>query len=149
MDKMNWNEFIEKEITEQITIINEILIENADITVSKISKDVFNQSKQALSRHLNKLGYKYDNRQYISNSNQNKTTNDTKGAKEDMTLEMYSIINQKLKDLDVKETERATVKIAKDTTNKLNDFLKEHRILNKQDVISVALEMFLEKYNKA
>lgn len=144
MEKINWNNFIEKEITKQIEIINNLLAENKDITVTKMSEDVFSQNKQALSKHLSKSGYKYKNRKYISSS----SAEEKQGDDTNMTLEMYTTINEKLKILDTKETDRATVKIAKETTDKLNSFLKEHRILNKQDVISVAIEMFLEKYNK-
>lgn len=60
---------------------------------------------------------------------------------------MYADINERLVETDGAETVRATVKMTKTSNDKLDEFLKQHKILNKQDVISVAIEMFLEKYS--
>lgn len=158
METLNWEEFTSQSVEEQVNQVNEIIKSNQKMTVNDISEKVFNQSKSMLSKHMTSMGYSFKGRQYVIDANKsnqmitdnytsNNISSNVNKSNQMITLNMYSAINEILVELDTKETERATVKIAKDTSDKLDEFLKQHKILKKQDVISVAIELFLNKFN--
>lgn len=158
MNILEWEEIISKPIEEQVEIINKVIQSNSKMTISDISKNIFNQPESMVSKHLTSNGYSYRNKQYAVNpkkSNQKITENvymneENKkviNSKDMITLNMYSLINEILVDMDSKETDRATIKISKETSKKLEVFLKEHKILKKQDIMSVAIELFLNHFD--
>ena len=161
MKEISWEEFKAKQPSEQVKEINGLLKSNQEMTIKKLSVEVFKLKESTLSKHMNRLGYAVDKatNQYIENR-QNKgddsmMINDNSNQKEEKviksnqknTLRMYADINELLLDSDNQEVVRATVKMTKSSSDKLDEFLKAHKILNKQDVISAAIEMFLKKYN--
>lgn len=161
MSNLEWGNFIKLPVEDRINWVNNQLKNNQDITCKTLSVDMFKRGDSTLSKHLSRLGYEYNKKlnQYIKKkeelSNQMTLENDKINQKEDKviksnqknTLKMYADINERLVETDGAETVRATVKMSKTSSDKLDEFLKQHKILNKQDVISVAIEMFLEKYN--
>ena len=161
MSELDWKSFKALTPLDQVKWINEKLKSNQNITSKSIGVEIFNLGDSTVSKHLSRLGYEYSKKdnQYIKKkeekSNQMTLEDDKSNQKEDKviksnqknTLKMYADINERLVETDGAETVRATVKMAKTSSDKLDEFLKQHKILNKQDVISVAIEMFLEKYS--
>lgn len=158
METLNWDDFITKEPNEQVEIVNKVIKSNQNMTVGDISEKVFKQHKSAISKHLGNLGYVYKDKKYVldeSKSNQKitndyyrkfKSSNDIKGNQL-ITLNMYSIVNDILSNVDNSETVRTTVKMSKEISDKLDAFMKQHKILNKQDIVGVAIELFLREYS--
>ncbi|MBP3905536.1 MAG: hypothetical protein J6D47_13330 [Peptostreptococcaceae bacterium] len=71
-----------------------------------------------------------------------KTMNDDKGM-----IEVSAVVTDGLKiDIDQSEYIRTTVRIGKDSWNKFEKFCNENREFKKQDLLSQAVEEFIEKY---
>lgn len=159
MNNISWEELMTKSKSEQVELVNKVIKSNQEMNVSDISKDVFKQPKARLSQYMTELGYRYVGKQYVEKtekSNQ-KITQDYIGNREydrvdrsnnENTLHVFSVVQEVLNNTNNKETTRATVKMSKDTEEKLTEFLEEHSLLKKQDVIGVAVELFLSKFYK-
>jgi hypothetical protein len=67
---------------------------------------------------------------------------------EDDNMEVYSHIHSKLKHINTDEYVRTSLSLAKETNEELNRFLSNYKLLNKQDVITVAIAELLDKYKR-
>lgn len=61
-------------------------------------------------------------------------------------LHIYVDIHNQLMKIDTSDYVRTSLSLAKETNGRLNDFLKQYKLLNKQDVITIAIEEFMSKY---
>lgn len=67
---------------------------------------------------------------------------------EDDNMEVYSHIHSKLKHINTDEYVRTSLSLSKEINDELNAFLRNYKLLNKQDVITVALAELLDKYRE-
>ena len=110
MKEISWEEFKAKQPIEQVKEINGLLKSNQEMTMKKLSVEVFKLKESTLSKHMNRLGYTLNKatNQYIENrhnkGDNNMTINDNSNQKEEKvikinqknTLKMYADINELL-----------------------------------------------------
>lgn len=158
-------DFYELDLDEGLMIVNELLSEG--YTQKAICESI-GANKTYISTHLKRRGYTLDQsiNQFVPMTEENKPQELKKkeakkniptkkkeptGAKIEANTgmspaQLYGEFHTILHDVDTSEYIRTSMSFAKCTNEKLNEFLKVYKLLDKQDVITVALEMFLEKY---
>ena len=153
---MAWGEFVQLPIEEQVEKINDLLKNDPKEKLEVIAKNNFNISQSSISKHFNKLGYYKQGGVYVLKENKNVTgeinsimkKEKVSKSNKNINLEMYSHANEILTSIEDEELEAVTLKLPPSLHNELKTFLKQHKILKKQDVMAVALADFLAKYNQ-
>lgn len=67
---------------------------------------------------------------------------------EDDNMEVYSHIHSRLKSINTEEYVRTSLSLSKEVNEELNRFLSNYKLLNKQDVITVAIAELLDRYRQ-
>ena len=156
-----WDDFKTLEITEQVKIINELMAKG--YTIPQIS-DSLETFRTTIGNHFKRNGYKRIGDEYIAVESQKQADTDTPKKKDqeskekpqqkakqldkNKALEVYADVHNIIVNIDTDDYVRTSISLAKSTNAKLDAFLKGLKLLNKQDVITVALEEFIAKYNK-
>lgn len=153
-----WDDFKALEMTEQVDIINELMAKGH--TIPQIS-DSIGTFRTTIGSHFRKNGYKRIGNEYkavegemeipkatAENKPKEKPQPKAKQLDKNKALEVYSDVHNILVNIDTDNYVRTSISLAKSTNTKLDSFLKGLKLLNKQDVITVALEEFISKYSK-
>ena len=141
------------DILEQVQTINTLLEQGHSIP--SIS-DSIHTDRTTIARHFKKQGYKRIGNEFVAIEDvlepvQAKVTTKKitpKQASKNKALEVYSDVHNIMIDIDTDNYVRTSISLAKSTNDKLDVFLKDLKLLKKQDIITVALEQFISKYNK-
>lgn len=137
---MEWNDFKAMDTIKQVDYINQLLADN-QMSVSDISKIHFNQVNTILSNYISRKGYKLIDNQYVKVEGERRATTSTKTKPN--ILEAYN--NYLLQyDYTFKQT---TVRINQDMVKRLDNFNKQYPVVKKQDLIGMAVDLFLRYYD--
>ena len=133
MEKLSFEDFKKKDIKEKIKIINNI-IKNEKMTVGEVSVQVFNVPKCTLSSHMSLEGCKFKGGKYII-------------AQKNIENNIFESVNKELQNLN-NNVEKITLNINSELHEELKKFLKNKKILKKQDCVNVAISRFLKDFNE-
>ena len=116
------------------------------------------------SRYLGKRGYRYNGTQFVPKEGEDlPMVTDTPAPSQkiapvkpkttkqpimDVSLRVYADVHETLSRLDTTDYVRTSISLAKETNQKLGQFLKDKPLLKKQDFITHALELAMGKYGK-
>lgn len=159
-----WDDFKELELDKQVELVNELMAKGYSIPRISESIGVY---RTTIADHFKKNGYKrYADSFILANEKivikkehkkeskevkvEVKHTPKEKAPKQEKlkALEVYSDVHNILVNIDTDSYVRTSISLAKSTNTKLDSFLKGLKLLNKQDVITVALEEFIAKYSQ-
>lgn len=156
-----WDDFKVLELTEQVRIINELMAKGHSIP--QISESV-GAYRTTIGSHFKKNGYNRIGDEYKpvwdakqvdpgtpkkkDQEQKEKSQQKAKQLDKNKALEVYADVHNIIVNIDTDDYVRTSISLAKSTNAKLDAFLKGLKLLNKQDVITVALEEFIAKYNK-
>lgn len=156
-----WDDFKALELDEQVKIINELMAEGH--TIPQIS-DSIGTFRTTIGSHFRKNGYKRIGNEYKAVEGEKQAHTDAPKKKDqepkekpqqkvkqldkNKALEVYADVHNIIVNIDTDDYVRTSISLAKSTNAKLDAFLKGLKLLNKQDVITVALEEFIAKYSK-
>lgn len=145
-----WKDFKALDIQEQVTIINGLLEQG--YSVPQIM-DSLSADRSTLGNHFKKLGYKRIGNEYKAleagmETSTAKTETKLKDKKQDnkKTLEIIADIYNALENIGEDEYIRTSISLAKSVNEELDAFVKQLRVINKQDLVSVAIKEFMSKY---
>lgn len=160
-DIKTWDDFKILELTEQVKIINELMAKGHSIPQISDSIGAF---RTTIGSYFKKNGYKRVGDEYKPVESQKQANTDApkkkdqeskekpqikaKQLEKNKALEVYADVHNTLINIDTDDYVRTSISLAKSTNTKLDTFLKGLKLLNKQDVITVALEEFIAKYSK-
>ena len=156
-----WDDFKALDLKEQVRIINELMAKGH--TIPQIS-DSIGAYRTTIGGHFRKHGYKRIGDEYKPAEPQKQATTEAPREKQqeqkekqppkqkqldkNKALGVYADVHNILVNIDTDNYVRTSISLAKSTNTKLDTFLKDLKLLNKQDVITVALEEFISKYSK-
>lgn len=145
-----WKDFKILDTQEQVTIINNLLAQGH--TVPQIM-DSLGADRSTLGSHFKKLGYKRIGNEYKAIDDEIEAPRATAEAKpkekkqdKKKTLEIISDVYNSLEAIGDDEYIRTSISLAKSVNEELDVFVKQLRVINKQDLVSVALKEFMSKY---
>ena len=133
MEKLSFEDFKKKDVKEKIEIINNI-IKNEKITVGEVSIQVFNMPKCTLSSYMSSQGCKFKGGKYII-------------VQKNIENNIFESINKELQGLN-NDVKKITLNINSELHEELKKFLKNKKILKKQDCVNVAISRFLKDFSK-
>lgn len=165
---MRWEQIKQLNEEDQINAINDLMLNYPDLSIAKIETEILNITKGIISNTMKRKGYKLYNdglvREYQKNNNnttvtQVNTNNNnnitptisnntptTTNSMDSITF-LYMTINKYLQNQKLgNKNIPTTMKITPDNYKRISKFLTSHPILNKQDVVNLAIEMFLDKF---
>lgn len=149
-DIQTWQDFKILDTQEQVSIINELL--NNGHTVPQIMESL-GADRSTLGSHFKKLGYKRIGNEYKAIEGEIEAPRATAEAKpkekkqdRKKTLEIISDVYNSLEAIGDDEYIRTSISLAKSVNDELDVFVKQLRVINKQDLVSVALKEFMDKY---
>lgn len=160
----SWTDFKQLDPAQQVDKINGLLREGH--TVKDIMEGA-GADRTTLGAHFRRMGYKRIDNQFMpvqAEIKQNKAIEKQpeqaqeqkaqegsaarKHLDKSQVLKICADVHSIMIDIDTTDYDRTSISIAKSTNKKLDQFVKDLKILKKQDVITVAIEEFLSKYNK-
>lgn len=163
-----WNMFLKVPVKQQAELIESTIAQG--IFSDSTLKEVTGQNKEFILNHFKKKGYELKGNHFIKVNKDipeesvrdqdevlKKINEDIKrNQKSEVVpvennmdeLKVYSDVHNILKDVDMTEYIRTSMSFAKQTQNRLDDFLMEYKLLKKQDIITAAIESFLNQYKK-
>ncbi len=144
-----WEDFKALDLLEQVQTINTLLEQGHSMP---LISDSIGANRSTIGAYFKKQGYKRIGDTFVPIGDvlepvQAKPVS-KKQASKNKALEVYSDVHNIMIDIDTDTFVRTSISLAKSTNDKLDIFLKDLKLLKKQDIITVALEQFISKYNK-
>jgi hypothetical protein len=148
--KYNWNSILKLgTIEEQVEEINRICDIHKDMTLTDISTQLFGLASSTISKYFREKGYKFIQGKYIKDDAPTGSTEPRKATEEEnLKYQLMFHANKILSSLDDTKVKSTSIKMYESIDNELDDFMSNNKIFKKQDIINVALKIFLNRYNK-
>jgi uncharacterized protein YbaA (DUF1428 family) len=158
--QMSWNDLILNDKEYIINTINQAITQHQNMRIFEISTNIFKANKNAISNYMKSINYEFDRKEKIYkevganaiiesestkiNTNTYKKIEKRTNAMNDTTSIHQYIDTNKNKTYDITQT---TIRIDKDLKNRLDAFAKKNTSINKKILYSIALELFLDKFD--
>lgn len=169
---MNWEQIKQLEDELQINAINELLEKYPHLSLGKIETEILSITKGIVSNYMKRKGYKMvndGNKRYYSNEthiNSNKDIthsnvdssnklitvsaesipSDNKITTTNNKIKLYIALEKYLLNNKDKKMVAKTIKVSENNEVRIKSFLENNLLLNKQDLINISIEMFLDKF---
>jgi hypothetical protein len=137
-------------VDEKVTTINNLLNKDATLSASKISTEMLGKYGDYVGSDLRRYGYyiNQDTNQYALNMDRNiiKIQTNDKVDTSHYTTSVIQEVERFTKAYDLSSFTQQSIKVNKELKDRLDTFLKQYPYLQKQFIYSLALEMFLDKF---
>lgn len=137
-------------IEEKVNTINNLLRDDSTLSASKISTEILGKYGDFVGSDLRRYGYyiNQDINQYELSIDRNisKAQNNNKVDTSHYTASVIQEVERFTKAYDLSSFTQQSIKVNKELKDRLDTFLKQYPYLQKQFIYSIALELFLDKF---